>query len=96
VTGSGTLAVIKNPPHPNAGKIFVNWLLSREGQETYQKALGEPTRRLDVDSPKEPYAVRPAREFMTVEQYHQLESHSEEKQESIRKPAIAAAQRLLN
>ena len=33
---------------------------------------------------------------MTVEQYHQLESHSEEKQESIRKPAIAAAQRLLD
>ena len=96
VTGSGTLAVIKNPPHPNASKLFINWLLSREGQETYQKALGEPTRRLDVDSPKEPYAVRPAREFMTVEQYHQLESHSEEKQESIRKPAIAAAQRLLN
>jgi len=96
VTGSGTLAVIKNPPHPNASKLFINWLLSREGQETYQKALGEPTRRLDVDSPKELYAVRPAREFMTVEQYHQLESHSEEKQESIRKPAIAAAQRLLN
>jgi ABC-type Fe3+ transport system substrate-binding protein len=96
VTGSGTLAVIKNPPHPNASKLFINWLLSREGQEIYQKALGEPTRRLDVDSLKEPYAVRPAREFMTVDQYHQLESHSEEKQESIRKPAIAAAQRLLN
>ena len=96
VTGSGTLAVIKNPPHPNATKIFINWFLSREGQEAYQKAIGEPTRRLDVDSPKEPYAVRPAREFMTVEQYHQFESHTEEKQESIRKPAIAAAQRLLD
>ena len=96
VTGSGTLAVIKNPPHPNAGKVFINWLLSREGQEVYQKALGEPTRRLDVEVPKEPYAVRPAREFMTVEQYHQLASHTEEKQETVRKPAIAAAQRLLD
>jgi ABC-type Fe3+ transport system substrate-binding protein len=96
VTGSGNLAVIKNPPHPNAGKVFVNWLLSREGQEVYQKALGEPTRRLDVEVPKEPYAVRPAREFMTVEQYHRLESHTEEKQETVRKPAIAAAQKLIN
>jgi ABC-type Fe3+ transport system substrate-binding protein len=95
VTGSGTLAVVKNRPHPDATKLFINWFLSREGQETYQKALGEPTRRLDVEVPKEPYAVRPAREFMTIEQYHQLESHSEEKQESVRKPAIAAAQRLL-
>ena len=33
---------------------------------------------------------------MTIEQYHQLESHSEEKQEAVRKPAIAAAQRLLD
>jgi iron(III) transport system substrate-binding protein len=96
VTGSGTLAVIKNQPHPNASRVFINWFLSREGQETYQKALGEPTRRLDVEVPKEPYAVRPARESMTIEQYHQLESHSEEKQESARKPAIAAAQRLLD
>jgi ABC-type Fe3+ transport system substrate-binding protein len=95
VTGSGVLAVIKDPPHPNAAKLFVNWLLSKEGQETYQNALGEPTRRLDVDAPKEPYAVRPAREFMTVEQYHRLESHTEEKQDTVRKPAIAAAERLI-
>jgi iron(III) transport system substrate-binding protein len=95
VTGSGVLAVVKDSPHPNATKVFVNWLLSKEGQETYQNAIGEPTRRLDVDAPKEPYAVRPAREFMTVEQYHRLESHTEEKQESVRKPAIAAAERFI-
>lgn len=95
VTGSGALAVIKDPPHPNATKVFVNWLLSKEGQSTYQNALGEPTRRLDVDAPKEAYAVRPAREFMSIEQYHRLESHTEDKQESVRKPAIAAAERLI-
>jgi ABC-type Fe3+ transport system substrate-binding protein len=95
VTGSGVLAVIKDPPHPNAAKLFVNWLLSKEGQETYQNAIGEPTRRLDVEVPKEPYAVRPAREFMSVEQYHRLESHSEEKQDTVRKPALAAAERLI-
>jgi iron(III) transport system substrate-binding protein len=95
VTGSGTLALLKNPAHPNAAKVFLNWLLSREGQETYQKGIGESTRRLDVDAPKEAYAVRPAREFMTVEQYHQLENHTEEKQESVRKPAVAAAHKLL-
>jgi ABC-type Fe3+ transport system substrate-binding protein len=95
VTGSGALAVIKNPPHPNATKVFVNWLLSKEGQEAYQSAIGEPTRRLDVAAPKEAYAVRPAREFMTAEQYHRLESHTEDKQETVRKPAIAAAERLI-
>jgi ABC-type Fe3+ transport system substrate-binding protein len=96
VTGSGILAVIKNPPHPNATKVFMNWFLGREGQESYQRAIGEPTRRLDVETPKESHAVRPAREFMSVEQYHQLESHTEAKQETVRKPAIAAANKLLN
>jgi ABC-type Fe3+ transport system substrate-binding protein len=31
--GSGNLAIIKNPAHPNATKICLNWPLSREGQE---------------------------------------------------------------
>jgi hypothetical protein len=26
------LAIAKNPPNPNAAKVFVNWLLSKEGQ----------------------------------------------------------------
>jgi iron(III) transport system substrate-binding protein len=95
VTGSGNLAIIKDPPHPNATRVFINWFLSREGQATYQKALGEPTRRLDVETVKDMYAVRPAREFMTVEQYYQLEAHTEERQESVRIPAVEAANRLL-
>jgi iron(III) transport system substrate-binding protein len=95
VTGSGNLAIIKDPPHPNATRVFINWFLSREGQATYQKALGEPTRRLDVETVKDMYAVRPAREFMTVEQYYQLEGHTEERQESVRVPAVEAANRLL-
>ena len=95
VTGSGNLAIIKDPPHPNATKVFLNWFLSREGQSTYQKALDEPSRRLDVETVKDLYAVRPARELMTIDQYHQLESHSEERQETIRTPAIEAANRLL-
>jgi ABC-type Fe3+ transport system substrate-binding protein len=44
--GSGNLAIIKNPPHPNAAKVFVNWLLGKEGQEVFTNAMGQPTRRL--------------------------------------------------
>jgi hypothetical protein len=32
---------------------------------------------------------------MSVEQYHRLESHTEEKQDTVRKPALAAAERLI-
>jgi iron(III) transport system substrate-binding protein len=47
------IAAFKNPPHPNAAKVFVNWFLSREGQEAYAKyrgATGGISRRVDVAS----------------------------------------------
>jgi len=36
---SSVLAFIKDAPHPNAAKIFINWFLSREGQETWQRVM---------------------------------------------------------
>ena len=45
--GSGNLAVIKEPAHPSSTKVFINWLLGREGQEIVSRALGQATRRLE-------------------------------------------------
>ena len=49
----GSLAVMNRAPHPNAAKVFVNWLLSREGQTLFQKVISIPedarnSRRVDV------------------------------------------------
>jgi ABC-type glycerol-3-phosphate transport system substrate-binding protein len=78
--GSGNLAIIKNPPHPNATKIFVNWLLSREEQEMVSKALGQATRRLDVDTKwLQETGVLAAKDHMSVKDYLQIENQSEEK-----------------
>ncbi|HEX9443842.1 MAG TPA: extracellular solute-binding protein [Candidatus Binatia bacterium] len=95
--GSGNLAIIKNPPHPNATKIFVNWLLSREGQEITTRALGQATRRLDVDTKwlKE-YGVLPAKDSLSVKDYLDVENQSEEKLEKVREPAIKFANKLLD
>jgi ABC-type Fe3+ transport system substrate-binding protein len=45
-------AVFKNAPHPNAAKVFLNWLWSKEGQTAFVdafKASESPnSRRLDV------------------------------------------------
>jgi ABC-type Fe3+ transport system substrate-binding protein len=45
-------AVFKNAPHPNASKVFLNWLWSKEGQTAFVDAFKESTtpnsRRLDV------------------------------------------------
>ena len=42
-SGSGNLAILRNVSHPNATKVFVNWLLSKEGQTAFTKAMGQPT-----------------------------------------------------
>ena len=37
----GGVNLFKNAPHPNAAKIAINWLLSKEGQDTYQKVYAD-------------------------------------------------------
>jgi ABC-type Fe3+ transport system substrate-binding protein len=94
--GSGHLVVLKNAPHPNAAKIFINWFLSREGQEVYTRAMHQPTRRLDVDSKwLREFGVLPAKDQLTIEQYYKRQNQSEEKINRLREPAAALARKLL-
>ena len=49
----GSLALLNRAPHPNAAKVFINWLLSREGQTLFQRVISQPgdprnSRRIDV------------------------------------------------
>lgn len=94
--GSGHLVVLKNAAHPNATKLFVNWFLSREGQEVYSKAMQQATRRLDVDTKfLREYGVLPVKDHLTLEQYYKRENQSEEKINRLREPAAALARKLL-
>ena len=36
---NGTVSLINRAPHPNASKVLINWLLSREGQAAVQQHL---------------------------------------------------------
>jgi iron(III) transport system substrate-binding protein len=57
VVGPRGVAVFKNAPHPAAAKVWVNWLLSKEGQQAhvteYAKVndAGAVSLRKDVDPP---------------------------------------------
>lgn len=53
----GSMAFMNKAPHPNAGKVFVNWALSCEGQVAFQKT--EQGDSLRVDIPKD--GVQPDR-----------------------------------
>jgi iron(III) transport system substrate-binding protein len=94
--GYGNLTVIKSPPHPNAAKVFINWLLGGDGQEIFSRAMGVATRRLDVDTRwTKDFGVIAAKDGLTLEQYRRLENQSEEKIYSLREPGSNAARKLL-
>jgi len=35
--------VLKDPPHPNAASVFLNWFFSKDGQESFVKAMVDTT-----------------------------------------------------
>jgi iron(III) transport system substrate-binding protein len=39
----GSVVLLSQQPHPNAARLFVNWLLSREGQIAFQRISNTPT-----------------------------------------------------
>jgi iron(III) transport system substrate-binding protein len=92
----GVLGIVKDPPHPNATKVFVNWILSREGQGWYGRVMQNGTRRLDVDTQwlKE-IGVEPAKDVLTVPEYHRLRNHLEDKYTKVRVPAAKFAETIL-
>lgn len=46
--GAGTFLLIDSPPHPQAIKVFANWLLTREGLELMSRAQLVQSARVDV------------------------------------------------
>ena len=49
-TGHGGIAILNNAPHPNAAKIFINWLLSKETVELFSKVYNVHSAREDVST----------------------------------------------
>jgi iron(III) transport system substrate-binding protein len=54
---NGSIALMNQAPHPNAARVFVNWLLSREGQASFQKVMNSAdllVESMRVDIAKDP------------------------------------------
>jgi iron(III) transport system substrate-binding protein len=57
--GFGELALLRGAPHPNAAKIFLNWMASKEGGEIFARALTTASTRNDVEESFLPPGVVP-------------------------------------
>ncbi len=48
--GVGQMALLDHAPHPNAAKLFANWMASKEGLAIYARERGEAPTRNDIDA----------------------------------------------
>jgi len=46
--GVGQLGLIANAPHPNAARLFINWMASKEGLELFCRTRGGAPTRNDI------------------------------------------------
>jgi iron(III) transport system substrate-binding protein len=62
VTASfGSAMLLNRRPHPNAADVFLNWVLTKEGQTSWSKAMEHVSRRVDVPTDHLPaYIIPPA------------------------------------
>ncbi len=53
----GALMMVNRAPHPNAAKVYINWLLSKEAQTDYARSNGNISERLDAPTDHAPWRV---------------------------------------
>ncbi|MBI4333308.1 MAG: extracellular solute-binding protein [Chloroflexi bacterium] len=72
---TGAILLLKNAPHPNAAKVVINWLLTREGGAVFSRSIGGHSARVDVPTDfLDPSVVRPPEGtyFMTGDEASKL------------------------
>lgn len=47
--GFGIVVVMNRAPHPNAARVFANWIASKDGMTVYSKAQTQAPTRSDID-----------------------------------------------
>jgi iron(III) transport system substrate-binding protein len=50
LSGGDQLALFNHAPHPNAARVFANWIASKEGSELFGRALNMVPVRSDIDA----------------------------------------------
>ena len=62
-----TAYLVNNAPHPNAAKLFLNWLLTKEGQAVWCKYAETNSRRTDVPVLREDMTMTPGKKYPRVD-----------------------------
>ena len=85
--GFGLGVLLNNAPHPNAARLFLNWMAMREGQEVWNRSQENVSVRTDVDNAWAPeYTIpKPGVDYFDIHGWeYTLTSRSPEEQERMR------------
>jgi len=90
VSGRRAVMVLNPAPHPNATKVFVNWLLSRAGQTGVERVLTYPSLRVDTPTKNLlPELLVPEKGtdalFVSLEKYWHLDNEIHQLLKSLKK-----------
>jgi iron(III) transport system substrate-binding protein len=66
-SSSSTIWLVNRAPHPNAAKVFVNWLLTRDAQVVWAKEVETNSRRVGIEPGNPLYALPPESKFMQID-----------------------------
>ena len=79
--GGGCGCLVNRAPHPNAARLYLNWLLSREGQTLWvRNIIGHNSRRLDVEIGDPKSALQPGVDYVVFSR----EEHQHVREEATR------------
>lgn len=74
IAASPALGLVAEAPHPNAGRVFINWLLSAEGQTIFHRFLASDPVRSDVGDFGPPAGRITATKYLAVDLALELET----------------------
>jgi iron(III) transport system substrate-binding protein len=63
---AGSVVLVNQAPHPNAAKVYVNWLLSKAGQTAFADITKQNSRRADVTAGPDDTRPSPNQQYKIV------------------------------
>lgn len=65
---SGTnIWLVNRAPNPNTAKLFINWLLTKDGQDLWAREIEANSRRLDVPPGDPPTLPEPGKKYVQID-----------------------------
>ena len=66
-SSSSTLWLVNRAPHPNAAKVFINWLLTKDAQVVWAREMETNSRRIGVEPGNPEFVVPRGRQVLQVD-----------------------------